>query len=348
MGKLPWPQHNPSFSKTQYDSMMTNLWIINNFGQYQGGETKESMYFHNGLDIVLPNGTPLFAVDSGTVRAIEGTDPSYSWIVIEDSDRPGYGWLYAHVYYFKVEVGDHVPQGTYVADVNFVVGLGHVHFSRVCLEPGGSWDSSYDMYRIQPDDYFTYTDTQPPVFEGFLFYFHNNSDSLFQKEVQTTIWGDVDIVIGIREEGEYSQSYNREGRLCITRIEYEISGEQISTVHKKSFDFSKLILQRLPGSEEMLVSTVYKFWHLIGTELSPYWFYSYYVITNCDGMGEFGLVDPADQNYAWNTAAKDSNGDPLFPDGEYLLTVTAYDFNGNHSSISETVHLANAQHSPRQ
>ena len=72
------------------------------------------------------------------------------------------------------------------------------------------------------------------------------------------------------------------------------------------------------------------------------------MITNCDGTGEFGLVDPADQDYAWNTVAKDSNGDPLFPDGEYLITVTAYDFKGNHSSISETVHLSNAQHPPRQ
>ena len=35
-GKLPWPHHRPDMNQTEYDELMDNLWIINNFGQLQG------------------------------------------------------------------------------------------------------------------------------------------------------------------------------------------------------------------------------------------------------------------------------------------------------------------------
>ena len=74
-GKLPWPQHDPAFTRQQYEQMMSGLFIINNFGLYQGGDTRDSVYFHDGLDIVLPNGTVLYAISSGFVRASIGLPP---------------------------------------------------------------------------------------------------------------------------------------------------------------------------------------------------------------------------------------------------------------------------------
>jgi len=54
--KLPWPHQKPDLDINDYNVLIKDLWIINNFGQYQGGDTKESLYFHDGLDIVLDNG----------------------------------------------------------------------------------------------------------------------------------------------------------------------------------------------------------------------------------------------------------------------------------------------------
>ncbi len=67
--------------------MMANLFIINNFGQYQGADTKESVYFHDGLDDVLPNGTKIYAVDSGYVKSIDNRIEYYKTIII--GNTPG-------------------------------------------------------------------------------------------------------------------------------------------------------------------------------------------------------------------------------------------------------------------
>ena len=82
-GKLPFPQHNPSFTSNQYNNMMSQLWIINNFGLYQGSEQVIYDYFHDGLDIVLDNGTLIYAVEAGYVRSVIN-----STLVIEDKDEP--------------------------------------------------------------------------------------------------------------------------------------------------------------------------------------------------------------------------------------------------------------------
>ncbi len=94
VGKLPWPQHDPKFTRTEYDSMMDSLWIINNFGQYQGGTASSSVYFHDGIDVVLPNGTKIFAVDSGYVKSIIDGGDYYRRLVIANTpgSAPVDGW----------------------------------------------------------------------------------------------------------------------------------------------------------------------------------------------------------------------------------------------------------------
>lgn len=69
--------------------------------------------------------------------------------------------------------------------------------------------------------------------------------------------------------------------------------------------------------------------------------YSWYLITNTDGTGKFGEIRVADQNYAWNTSAKDESGSRLFPRGLYTITVKVYDFIGNVARESEVVEVKN-------
>ena len=124
--KLPWPHQKPDLDINDYNVLIKDLWIINNFGQYQGGDTKESLYFHDGLDIVLDNGTKIYSIVSGYVRYIHDGGEYYSSVIIEDEEKPLFAWIYSHVYNFQIDTGEYVPQGNYIADINFQ-GLPHIH-----------------------------------------------------------------------------------------------------------------------------------------------------------------------------------------------------------------------------
>ncbi|UCH94550.1 MAG: hypothetical protein JSV88_30380, partial [Candidatus Aminicenantes bacterium] len=132
---------------------------------------------------------------------------------------------------------------------------------------------------------------------------------------------------------------------CVTRIEYEITGKHIQPVHKKSFDYRKIIIADWPGS--MYYDTVRSIFkpHYIpaiksrGLDHPNYPLYQYYIITNTDGSGEFGKVNESWKNFAWITGARDESGNRLFPDGLYTITVTAYDFMGNHTTVSDMVEV---------
>lgn len=343
-GKLPWPHQRPNMSQAEFDDLIKDLWIINNYGQYQASEDKSSVYFHDGLDIVLDNGTQLYAVESGYVKSIEDNQ----YIIIEDTegDNPGNGWMYAHVNNFQFQEGDYVSQGDYIADV-FFEGLPHVHLGRIYLE-NGSWKDYTNINYIHPDKYFYYVDAEPPVIKKLFYFFQNNTDELLENTSPTVVWGEVDIVVGVRDPGEFAHSKTTGfgDRLCIARIEYEITSKSIQPVRKKSFDFTKIIINNMewPGRER--VFTVYKHYKIFHPVIdNTFWdkTFSYYVITNTDGTGEFGKVDISARDYAWNTAEVDVSGNPKFPDGLYSITITAYDFLGNYSRATDTVRVRNSK-----
>ena len=348
-GKLPWPHHNPGFTQAEYDKMTSDLFIINNFGQYQAGNTRESVYFHDGLDVVAPNGTKIYAVDSGYVKAITGTDQYYMTIIIGDvqNDGPGKAWTYTHVNNFKVKVGDYVPKGKHIAEIHFQ-GVPHVHLNRAYFS-SGSWSNWGDLNFVQPDTFFVYNDEDPPVIESPFHYFPNNSDAPFAQANPTIVSGDIDIVVGLREQGAYAHAKDGtivpEGygdRLSVSRVEWEVLSEGKQVYFRKSFDFSKIVLNsRTEGYQSVL--TVYKYYPVIHPEGTSTYdkIFSYYVITNVDGTGDFGEIKTTDADYAWNTRATDTNGNPQFPNGKYAIKVTAYDVKGYHASESDTVEVRN-------
>jgi len=342
-GKLPWPHHWPEMTQSEYKKLIEDLWIINNFGLYQSTDDKSMAYFHDGLDIVLDNGTQIYAIESGYVKSL-----SYATITIGETsgDNPGYGWAYTHVDNPQVKVGDFVRKGDYIAEVNFE-GLPHIHLSRVYHPTKGTWDDICETKYLHPDGFFIYKDTQPPVIRRQFFYFPNNSDEMFVPKDTTVVWGDVDIVVGIRDPGEFAHSKDSGygDRLCVARIEYEISGEHIQPVYRKSFDFTKIILKKKRGVNMMndeRLYIVYKH-HSIFHPYGMSWnkFFSYYVITNTDGTGEFGELDISAKQYAWKTAAVDESNNPKFPNGAYIIKVTVYDFVGNSYAASGIVRVMN-------
>ena len=357
-GKLPWPHHDPKISQEEYEDLLDDLCIINNYGQYQCGDTEESAYFHDGLDVVLDNGTKIYAIKSGYVKAIDDRFEYYRGITIADTegDLPGEGWKYMHTDNFQVSVGDYVPQGTYIADIHFK-GIIHLHLERVRLS-SGSWENSSDTIALPLDDFFVYKDGQPPYIETPFYYFRNNSDEPFPHGNPTVVSGKVDIVVGMREAGQYTHIHAAQrlflrqfgfisigygDRLCITCVEYEVTRPDGQSRYHSSFDFSQIALKDSYRGHGGVLS-VYKFYPVLhpGASRTGDKEFSYYIITNTDGTGVFDGFPFSDEACCWDTTAT-LRGAPLYPDGEYTITVIAYDYMGNKTTKVDRVRVHNGR-----
>ena len=84
--------------------------------------------FHTGVDFAAPQGTPIYAIASGTVTsAYYNTANGY---MVSIAHGGGYGSLYAHMTHYVVSAGDSVSQGQvigYVGSTGWSTGP-HLHF----------------------------------------------------------------------------------------------------------------------------------------------------------------------------------------------------------------------------
>lgn len=342
--KLPFPHHDPVISSTEYEQLNDELFIINNYGQYQCGENKEECYFHDGLDIVLDNGTPIFAVKAGKVKSNLGSNEFYRTLVVEDADAPGHAWAYTHVYNFEVFPGDIVEKGQFLGRVNFQ-GIEHIHLSRVRLADGGSWNNYSDLIHVYPDDHFILKDETAPIIDSPFLFFSNNTDNQFEHGAVDTVSGEVDIVVRMRDTSPFSKGDVGGGnfwgdRLCVKRIEYSIRKDGTELVNRSSFDFSKMEFQYSPERWRE-AGVVFKF-HLVADPGHSDFnrFLSNYIITNARDSLE-GQIDLNDTYNSWNTLEMDSGGQPVFSDGLYEVEVRAWDGNENRSTLTNEVYVKN-------
>lgn len=344
-GKLPYPHQDPEYSQASYDSLVHEIFIINNFGLYQCGDAEEDCYFHDGLDFVLPNGTPIFALKAGIVRANIGGNSFYRTLVVEDMDEPGYAWSYTHIYHFEVQTGTEVSQGQYLGKVNFE-GLDHIHLNRTRLREGGSWSNFGDLINIYPDNYFTFIDETAPIIKTPFHYFPNNSNSVFESVGDLdTVSGEVDIVVSMRDVGAYAADFiGNSGywgdRLAVRDISYRILKDDVEILKRPSFDFTKLEFVFHPERWKETL-TVFKHGDVLDIDGgSNNMFHSNYIITNARDSLQ-GMIDLDDQNLSWNTLELDSLGEKIYPNGLYTIEVTAHDSNGNVTTESDFVYVNN-------
>ena len=84
--------------------------------------------FHTGVDFAAPQGSPIYAIASGTVTsAYYNTANGY---MVSIAHGNGYGSLYAHMTHYVVSAGDSVSQGQvigYVGSTGWSTGP-HLHF----------------------------------------------------------------------------------------------------------------------------------------------------------------------------------------------------------------------------
>jgi murein DD-endopeptidase MepM/ murein hydrolase activator NlpD len=338
--KLRWPHAAPAVDGDAYQALVDDTFVFNNFAQYQQAIAgrPELAYLHSGLDLLLPNGTPIHAVEAGRVRAIEtaGGNNGFS-VAVESNGSPGRGWQYVHVTPAR-EVGDAVEAGDLIGVVQFV-GIEHLHLNRVELAPGsGSW-LSRDLRLVNPAPWFDLRDDEPPVFRPELLLLQDASGSRFAPGTPTVVHGDVDIVAGIRDAGAYARSEVGVGphvsdRHAIAWVDYEIEG-QGRHLYQRAFDLLQL---RLGGAG---LGTVPLYMPLLHAEpvFRPARTLGYYILTHGDGSP---WMEPAHSQRAWRTAARNDDGTAAFPNGLYTIRVRAGDVAGNVAGYEEQVEVRNA------
>ncbi|MCW8955633.1 MAG: peptidoglycan DD-metalloendopeptidase family protein [Gammaproteobacteria bacterium] len=95
---------------------------------------------HSGLDIAAPEGTPIKAMESGTV--IEADDFFFSGNMVYLDHGQGLISLYAHMHSINVKPGDHVEQGQVIGSVGQTgrVTGAHLHLAvminQTTIDPG--------------------------------------------------------------------------------------------------------------------------------------------------------------------------------------------------------------------
>jgi len=107
----PVPYGTPGYyaQPAMYGTSLAAWWNADMGGSY-------SPHFHNGLDIAAPEGTPLRAMETGTIDFVGWRDNGGGW-VIEVKIRPGSFYTFNHCLRFALGLrfGDIVRKGQVIA-----------------------------------------------------------------------------------------------------------------------------------------------------------------------------------------------------------------------------------------
>ena len=340
---LPWPHQPADASADEIARLVDSVWVINDSPLYQADDRGVQAYLHGGLDIVLDNGTPIYAMKDGWVRSVRGSTVAVSDV---ESDEPSFGWEYTHLGSIVVQPGDKVKRGDPLGRVEFK-GLPHLHLTKVYSQ-GESWGNwSYICY---PNGHFTYPDTEPPVIDKKIRFLANGSRKPFSRNDKgvAIVNGQVDIVVPMREQGEYARNRASKfgDRLAITRVEYDIRSkdESIDERHA-SFDFEKLTYLKTPFHPEFnrgITTAVFRHWSRFQQNRpSGKQSLSYYAITNYPSGSSVRTLAPEWDANCWDTSQLTTEGTRRYPNGEYRITIRAYDFKGHTGVHSVTVNVQN-------
>ncbi|MBY0572649.1 MAG: M23 family metallopeptidase [Undibacterium sp.] len=341
-GKLPWPQHNPSFTQDQYAAMVKSNFILNNFGLLQGNEDgsgSRGMYLHDGLDFMLPDGTSVYAVKAGTIKDLM---PSGGIITVEDLMQLGTGWQMAHLDVdVRLQVGQKLQQGQFVGVIRN--GEGHTHFNRILNLQNTDW--SYGNVSLYPDDLFDLPDTLAPVIFPVLYYFKDASDTVFLRTNNlVTLSGKVDIVAGLRDLAGNPQAATPE-RKAPSKFDLLIKDEVGKTVWHTQADLRNIAITPPflgdASAADREVKLLYK--KPIVVDIAPWrnQGFSWWVMTNLPTYTSLTRIDVKDEDLHWDTSAKNANGQAIYSNSLYTVVLSVADSNGNQTTMTDAVLVKN-------
>jgi len=321
--------------------------IMQLYGLWFGDEDQSSPPgMHNGDDIVVPFMTPVYAVQSGYVKAVltivdEVWSPviaaSYWRIVIADSSgiQPCDGWMYAHVdkYSIAVTVGQWVQVGDSLGCVASWYNYdfpSHLHLSEVHYYGTASHWTNWNGWEFvgNPlDEIDNVNDTIPPVLQTaynsqLLAFCANETSNYFEEGAALS--GDVDVICRAYDNHNWDSWKN-----IPYSLEYSISGDS-SIPWTNSVRFSQAF-----GTYDdyaMYTYIIFKDDNICNSvNDSPNNGQKFYfALTNTDGDT---ITEISDSQAAWQTAN--------FHNGQYIIRVKANDRSWNSAVDSMTVSIAN-------
>lgn len=299
--------------------------IGNSYGEFQfyGGIP----YMHPGIDILAPAGTPVYAVESGYVKAVLTTSADLHWrVAIGDSAGAAEcdGWLYAHLdeYNILVNEGEYVEAGQLIGYLVEwpVADFHHLHFVKI-RHTGITWDSDWQFVGNPLDELDPVTDSDAPVIENAYgtqkFAFSRNQSGAYFA-LGEDLSGDVDIIC---KTWDYINHYS--WQLAPHQIEFKIEGDS-------SLPWQNSICFTGPLDWDNHVDIVYRDDAVCDTRGDYDFRDFYFYLTNTDGDS---VIETSDADYAWNTGN--------FHNGEYNVYVRVSDRAGNQTVDSQTVTVAN-------
>jgi murein DD-endopeptidase MepM/ murein hydrolase activator NlpD len=321
----------------QYTQMLNTNWILNNFSLYQGTDDGISaMYLHDGLDFMLPDGTAVYAVRTGTIRDINNGG---GIITVDDPAKPDTGWQMGHLDVDpRLNVNDVVRQGQYVGVVR--ASNEHTHFNSMRRATDGSWGSS--TFSLYPNDLFDLKDELPPKFDSDLRFYQNASDTVLDKVGGVS--GKVDLVVAAHDMVPNLPN-NFQGRSAPAKFELSILNQQGQEVWKHQSDLRNVILTPPflgdTNKAKQEVKLLFKVPNLVELNSWSQKQKSWWIVTNLPNHDSPRVIAETDEDMSWDTTKKDSQGNFVFPNASYVIKVIATDSNGNLSKIEESVTVKN-------
>ena len=100
--------------------------------------------FHNGVDLAVAQGTPVYATKSGTVTTATFSSGYGYYVTINHGD--GFSSLYGHMTHYTVSSGDYVNQGDLI---------GYVGSTGNSTGPHLHWEVTVNGVRQNPLNYAT-------------------------------------------------------------------------------------------------------------------------------------------------------------------------------------------------
>ncbi len=339
----PFPHHAPTMNADQYQVLLDELFIINGFGNYQGSGDFESMYMHDGLDIVLNNGTDLFFITNGTVVKILDHLAGSKMLIVEDETNPNFGWAYVHIDNFDVQLGQKVWRGQYLGEVSFY-GIEHIHLTRVAKHPSLTWSEGY--LSVEPSHLFLFHDDEAPIIGSSVYSFMAGTDQIIAQNDSSPVFGSIDLVIPVRETGRYAESVETTGakaRWLPKVLTWNIQNEANEILLDRSFDFEHLYIDfdynydYLREQASIIIKPPQLFtgvpWYLEG--------FTYLMISRLPQIDAPRTLNDNDRLLHWDTQKLNSEGDAVYPNGRYKLTIQAIDTNGNTITQSMWIEVQN-------
>jgi hypothetical protein len=271
------------------------------------------------------------------VAAIWSTPPhTHDYFIVAPKKGDNRAWCYTHMdpqtYTFKE--GDSIQQGQLLGKlVKFAVdgkpGMDHLHLCYVTFSKDAS--GGVDVHSLlDPLYFFDWKDTEAPSFLPLRFVLEGTTQQ-FEADAAgvVTVKGKVDILAAITDN-----SYPGEKALFgVPAVMLSISDRK-HTVQKLVLDhrgdvgdWKQTKPLYVPRDETR---------QLFNTGFEPY--FQTLRVTKTDGDGRITQRDAAE---CWDTTARDRDGKPLWPDGEYSVNVYAWDIAGNRGVMGAKVQVRN-------